>query len=130
MVGAAFIPGVIPGYNDRAVRLVEDHFVIPGCLPAGVEGSTFREALKQWVEPFIGHWPFMFNITSWNEWNEGTAIEPATETEPTIEDQSGDMLYTAGEDHQGWGCRRTEVLAEFLFGLTRSDQLPAAKPAN
>ena len=41
--GTAFVPNAMPGYNDRGVRLEEDHFVIPRRLsPQGVYHQPLR----------------------------------------------------------------------------------------
>ncbi len=66
------IPSIIPGYNDRGVRLSENHPVIPRQFqPDGAEGSFFDEALRQTVLPFMNPENPLALITSFNEWNEG-----------------------------------------------------------
>lgn len=71
--GLIFIPNVMPGYDDRKLR-----------------GGS-REALDRQAGQFYrNHWnmssqfvgdrqPFMF-ITSFNEWHEGSELEPGTES--------------------------------------------------
>ena len=83
------IPSIIPGYNDRGVRLSENHPVIPRQFqPDGAEGSFFDQALKQTVLPFMNPENPLALITSFNEWNEGTQIEPTQETGVTSQDYS------------------------------------------
>ncbi|MBN2555176.1 MAG: hypothetical protein JXA97_04485 [Anaerolineales bacterium] len=67
--GAWYVPAVIPGFSARRVSYQ---------LDLGVdrqEGATYdnqwREALAMGVEPAL------MTITSFNEWHEGTQIEPA-----------------------------------------------------
>lgn len=75
MQGKPFIPTVLPGYDDRGVRPKENHYVIPRKVG---DKSFFKESIKQTAFPFVDPKLKMFTITSWNEWNEGTQIEPAT----------------------------------------------------
>ncbi|MFN8390512.1 MAG: glycoside hydrolase family 99-like domain-containing protein [Bdellovibrionota bacterium] len=112
--GLEFIPGVLPGYNDRGVRLAENHFVIP----REIEGkNVFELTLNRLVRTFIDENQPFFAITSWNEWNEGTQIEPARSSPMTDEDVSGRDEYTAGESYRGYGEEYLDKLANFLKSL-------------
>ncbi len=70
--GVAFVPDVIPGFDDTAVRPEAHHPVIPRSLELFTGQSKTALAL---ADPRIR----MVMITSWNEWHEGTSIEPAEE---------------------------------------------------
>lgn len=111
--GERFIPGVLPGYNDRGVRLGAGHFVIPRTFDDGT--SFFVLMLRRAGLSLMDRFVPMITVTSWNEWNEGTNIEPATVTEPSTEDESeGAGFYTQGEMHRGAGCREVEELSTEL----------------
>ncbi|MCB0358889.1 MAG: glycoside hydrolase family 99-like domain-containing protein, partial [Bdellovibrionales bacterium] len=112
--GQMFIPTVLPGYNDRGVRLATDHFVVPRQGPSPGE-SFFEEALRQWALPFLDEQHPMLAVTSWNEWNEGTQIEPTRPSPETNRDrsESGDR-FSAGEILSGYGCRNLVVLRRFF----------------
>jgi hypothetical protein len=63
-----FIAGVAPGYDDHKVR--------PGNPPLDRQsGNTYRQS---WSNA-ISLNPDWITITSWNEWHEGTEIEPSIE---------------------------------------------------
>ncbi|MHA1451671.1 MAG: hypothetical protein ACTSRD_02280 [Promethearchaeota archaeon] len=63
-----FVAGVAPAYNDTVVR--------DGNAPFGREGGNFYE--DRWNDALSLH-PDWISITSWNEWHEGTEIEPSKE---------------------------------------------------
>lgn len=111
--GIDFFPGVLPGYNDRGVRPKEDHFVLPRTVQPG--GSDFFAlGLKQLVRPFaFRSKTFLYAITSWNEWNEGTQIEPAAPSASTAEDDTGKRQFTTGEIYYGYGRRYLDDLKQF-----------------
>lgn len=109
-LGQVFIPGIIPGYNDRGVRLGENHYVVP--RGESGQNSFFSRSLRLWggSEILDKKLPVVA-ITSWNEWNEWTAIEPTDFVPETIEDESGNAgLYTQGIKHQGFARRHIEEL--------------------
>jgi len=62
-----WIAGVMPGYDDRRVP----GRVSPSSIPRD-RGATYRES---WAGALASS-PTWITITSWNEWFEGTAIEP------------------------------------------------------
>lgn len=72
--GVPFIPTVIPGYDDRVLRPKINSF------PLERESSTgdyLLDLLLDISESSLSNSsPRMTIITSWNEWNEGTQIEP------------------------------------------------------
>lgn len=110
-LGIPFYPGVMPGYNDRGVRAKENHYVVPrstrGLEPLGIEGqrSFLIASLARWGAPFLDRRLPMLLVTSWNEWNEGTNIEPTVISPQTNDDSSGPArAYTAGEFFGGGGC--------------------------
>ena len=110
-MGIPFFPGILPGYNDRGVRAKENHPVVPREIGMDGAQSFFSAALHEWGGPFLDPVRPVMLITSWNEWNEGTNIEPATPSQPTNDDSSGEArAYTAGEFFGGSGCRALDEL--------------------
>jgi glycoprotein endo-alpha-1,2-mannosidase len=69
--GAWYVPSVIPGFSARRIGYSEDTF------EPRRDGATYD---LQW-EAALGVYvkPAMVTITSFNEWHEGTQIEPAAE---------------------------------------------------
>ncbi len=67
--GALYVPSVIPGMSAKRVGYAESTYV------ARDNGQTYND---QWTAALnTGVQPFMVTITSFNEWHEGTMIEPA-----------------------------------------------------
>ncbi|MGK3737125.1 MAG: glycoprotein endo-alpha-1,2-mannosidase [Bacillariaceae sp.] len=98
-----YIPSVSPGYNDRSVRLENDHPPLSRRVTAdSEEGSLFWYQLKKalpLVDPMVDN---IILVNSFNEWHEDTQIEPAVRvnsasasstTEP--ENLTGGLEYTA-----------------------------------
>jgi len=108
------VPLAFPGYNDRGVRLEADHYAIPREWASGAgEGSFFAEWLDRFALPLIDARLPMMLITSWNEWNEDTAIEPGAGGAPTTTDTSpSGTAYTQGYRYEGYGTRYLEILCE------------------
>jgi len=60
----------------------------------------------------------MILITSWNEWNEDTAIEPLDPSGPTKTDTSSTgNKYTQGYSYSGHGLRYLETLRNKVLAL-------------
>ena len=68
--GIYFVPGVIPGFDDRGY----DPISITPPIPRSLE--LFEAQLRTGLSMASGDLP-MILITSWNEWHEDTTIEPA-----------------------------------------------------
>ena len=115
-VGTGFIPGVSPGYNDKAVR--EGH---PGRaryfkgVPGSREGDLFRAMLREValpnVDPLAGS---VLMVNSFNEWYEDTQIEATAGTAPptTKDDSESSTFYTEGETYADYGYLYLDVLRE------------------
>lgn len=70
--GLAFIPDVMPGYDDTRLR-GEDRATVDR------EGGSFYRSFWNMASPFVTvDQPFLV-ITSFNEWHEGTEVEPSRE---------------------------------------------------
>lgn len=72
-LGVTFIPDATPGFNDTHVRPDAHHPPLP---PSAARFQRQMSMALAHVEPPLD----MLLITSWNEWNEDTAIEPSKES--------------------------------------------------
>lgn len=130
--GAAFVPSVIPGYNDRGVRFRRDHYAIPRqWSPGSADGSFLGEAIERLAMPFMDPNLQMAIVTSWNEWNEDTAIEPLAAAPPTSLDESDSgREFTQGHAYAGAGTLYLETLRDRFCAVagrvTRAGSAPAA----
>jgi hypothetical protein len=117
--GTAFVPGVIPGYNDRGVRPEANHYVIPRRLgPDGEEGGFFARGLRETGTDLLDDRARLLMITSFNEWHEWSQIEPARAAPPTTADVTGVELYTLGFPHDGYGFRYLELLRDAVVAVS------------
>lgn len=109
---ARIVPGVLPGYNDRGHRLNIDNYPIARQYSVDQnQGSMLREYLNQIGSRYLDDQLKMLVITSWNEWNEDTAIEPIKET-PESSNDSMNGAYAQGLKYGGSGFEAlTEVKA-------------------
>ncbi|MEM2057952.1 MAG: DUF5010 domain-containing protein [Thermoproteota archaeon] len=82
-LGIGFIPGVFPGYNDknRTIYYVEKDGKVDTMAPVvtrSVESfRRFCSEARKLVDPDVG----LINIASWNEWFEGSTVEPSKQYE-------------------------------------------------
>jgi glycoprotein endo-alpha-1,2-mannosidase len=116
------VPNVLSGYNDRGVRPSLDHYVIPRAwAPGAPEGSFLAELLRQVADPwFDPRAPLVF-VTSWNEWNEDTGIEPIRAAPATAADTATDgVSRTQGHAYEGFGTRYLEVLRDHYVAVAGS----------
>jgi len=66
--GKLFAPTVIPGFDDREIRT-------PGTLLKREDGGCYNRTWRA----ALGCDPDWVLVTSWNEWHEGSEIEPSLE---------------------------------------------------
>jgi hypothetical protein len=66
--GVLYVPAVTPGFTAKRIDYPPETYL------DRVAGQTFQDQWEAAVEPGIE--PFMVVITSFNEWHEGTQIEP------------------------------------------------------
>ena len=94
---AWYVPSVLPGFSARRVAYPDETFV------PRRDGRTYDEqweaALGEGVEPH------MVTITSFNEWHEGSQIEPA----------AAEAVDGAGQAYLGYG----PISPDGYLGLTR-----------
>lgn len=124
--GIPFVPNAMPGYNDRGVRLEENHYVIPRRLHAGGTITGFFERsldlARRYADPALR----MVTVTSFNEWHEWTQIEPARRSDRAA---AGDAArYTEGFPHDAYGFEYLEVLRERFGDVPATRAYTAADP--
>ena len=109
-----FVPSVIPGYSARGSRLRQHDDAVPGLWrPGAGEGSFFTHCFQQIGLPFVDPKLNMLLITSFNEWNEDTAIEPVAPAPSTRRDSSpSGRDYTQGYAYAGYGTTYLEAVRD------------------
>jgi len=140
-LGIPLIPQAMPAYNDRGVRLADDNYAWPHERNAGLAGSgqysTFAESIRvayralqsQSAAGVGGGLEPTIAITSWNEWNEDSSIEP---TKGIVGPSTNPATYTQGYLYQDYGFGHLEVLQTFLQPFHQSQpptQSPTPAPA-
>lgn len=115
-VGTAFVPGIAPGYNDRAVR--NGHPGRPRYFtddPTSKEGDIFRAMIEDIAKPLSDpKAQRMWTITSFNEWYEDTQIEPTAGDQPesATDDSDTGKYYTEGDRYPDYGNLYLDILRE------------------
>lgn len=118
------VPDVLPGINTRGTRLQVNEPAQPRqWLPGESSASTLQHELDQIARPVIeARLPLVF-VTSWNEWNEDTGIQPVGGI-PTSKDNSfTGSAYTQGYTYGGEGRADLGALRDFVgvaWGQVRS----------
>jgi glycoprotein endo-alpha-1,2-mannosidase len=122
------ISNVIPGYNDRAVRLASNNYPIPRRVHAdSAEGSTFNQMLAMGIQE--GDSSLGTAICSWNEWWEDSEIEPTVISPPTNKDGTTDFAYSKGYQYEGYGAKLLQmVLAQAGRNAEVAPQLALTDP--
>ena len=105
------IPDISSGFNDRGFRLPTDHPAqprqwLPGEGPASTLDHLFRCVALPEVDPAL---PIVM-VTSWNDWNEDTGIEPISGTPTRTDDSPSGDEYTQGYTYGGEGRAALRVL--------------------
>jgi len=115
-----FVPNIIPGYNDRALRPRSGHYVIPRQWEeGGTSGSLFSELFERLGVAYIDQKIPIMMITSWNEWNEDTAIEPLTPAPSTTHDYSGSgTRLTEGYSYSGFGETYLRIIRDKVVAVS------------
>ncbi len=121
-VGTAFIPGIAPGYNDRAVRKGHAGRARYFTDRAGSkEGDVFRAMIRDVAVPLAdpkANRTVM--VTSFNEWYEDTQIEATAGNAPTTskDDSETGKFYTEGDRYVDYGSLYLDILREAKEGAS------------
>jgi hypothetical protein len=105
------IPDVASGFNDRGFRLPTDHPAqprqwMPGDGPSSTLDHLFRCVALPELDPSL---PVVM-VTSWNDWNEDTGIEPIGGTATHSDDSPSGNAYTQGYSYGGEGRSAVQTL--------------------
>jgi glycoprotein endo-alpha-1,2-mannosidase len=105
------IPDIASGFNDRGFRLPTNHPAqprqwLPGEGPASTLDHLFRCVAIPEVSPTLP----MVMVTSWDDWNEDTGIEPISGTPTDVDDSPSGTAYTQGYTYGGEGRQALRVL--------------------
>jgi len=119
------IPDVQPGVNTRGVRLAVNEPAEPRqWLRGKSSGSTIEHFLNQIAAPVVEpSLPVVF-VTSWNEWNEDTAVQPVGGSPTSRDDSPTGAEYTQGYTYGGEGATALAAIRDFVavaWGEVRSD---------
>ncbi len=114
------IPDVGPGFNDRGFRLATNHPAqprqwLPGEGPASTLDHLFREVAIPELDPTLP----MVMVTSWDDWNEDTAVEPVGGTPTHLDDSITHTLYSQGYTYGGEEQSAVNVLRRDVALLDR-----------
>lgn len=109
-----YIPAVSPGYNDRSVRIENDHPPLSRRITSTAqEGSLLHYQLghaKQLADEKVDR---MILVNSFNEWHEDTQLEPAIGEPATLP-----WNLTKGIEYVGYG----ELYLDILGAATSKDE--------
>ncbi|HEX4434219.1 MAG TPA: hypothetical protein VH012_05285 [Acidimicrobiales bacterium] len=105
------IPDIASSFNDRGFRLPTNHPAqprqwLPGEGPASTLDHLFRCVALPSVDPKLP----MVMVTSWDDWNEDTGIEPIGGTPTHTDDSPSGEAYTQGYTYGGEGRAALRVL--------------------
>ncbi len=115
------IPDISSSFNDRGFRLTTNHPAQPrqwtaGAGPASTLDHLFRCVALPEIDPTLP----MVMVTSWNDWNEDTGIEPIGGTPTDVDDSPSGDAYTQGYTYGGEGRSAMETLRADVSLLNRS----------
>ena len=114
--GVAFIPDAQPGFDSLAVRPEEAAHVLPRALgPRSSQTSVFAASLAlagALVDPSLE----LLTVTSWNEWNEDSQIEPTAPAQST----AGPISVTQSYPFDAYGFAMLDRLRAFELGWEQS----------
>jgi hypothetical protein len=106
------LPVVQPGFNDRGFRLTTDHPAQSRqWLPGDGPSSTLDQMLRCVAIPELDPALPIVMVTSWDDWNEDTGIEPIPGTPTTRDDSPSGTAYTQGYQYGGEGTSEVHTLA-------------------
>jgi len=124
--GVKLVPNVTPGYNDRGVRHVVNHYVIPRQWSKDApDGSFLAESFDRLAFPFADPQLNLIMLTSWNEWNEDTQVEPV---QPAPEAGPQNRYWTEGFRFVGYGETYLKAVRDKVAAVAGRVQDKSGKP--
>lgn len=127
------LPVVQPGFNDRGFRLTTNHPAQPRqWLADDGPSSTLDQMLRCVAIPEVDPALPIVMVTSWDDWNEDTGIEPIPGTPTTKDDSPSGNAYTQGYAYGGEGTSEVRTLAKDVPLLDRAfarGEIGGAAPA-
>lgn len=75
-LGVTFIPGVMPGFDATHTANGANYYVIPRTLSPG-SSETLLGAMEAMAKPLVDPVLRTVALTTFNEWHEGTQVEPS-----------------------------------------------------
>jgi hypothetical protein len=123
--GVRFVPNAMPGYNDRGVRLAEDHYVIPRRMQLSSPATSLFERSIELARRFVDPTLPMLTITSFNEWHEWTQIEPARRS--TRQPSADPASFTQGFPHDAYTFEYLEVIRDRLGNDSPTPTTPTVR---
>jgi len=115
------LPVVQPGFNDRGFRLATNHPAQPRqWLPGDGPSSTLDQMLRCVAIPEVDPALPIVMVTSWDDWNEDTGVEPIPGTPTTKDDSPSGTDYTQGYQYGGEGTSEMRTLARDVKVLDRA----------
>lgn len=114
--GKGYIPIVVPGYNDRAVRPDADHTAFPRQADDTLHDGTTFEVILDMAKDYLTATPNIIQITSFNEWWEDSIIEPTING--WISENRAPFDYTQGFRYYGFGEHYLQILLERTKGTS------------
>jgi hypothetical protein len=115
------LPVVQPGFNDRGFRLTTNHPAQPRQWLAGDgPSSTLDQMLRCVAIPEVDPALPIVMVTSWDDWNEDTGIEPIPGTPTTKDDSPSATAYTQGYQYGGEGSSEVHTLVRDVKLLDRA----------
>ena len=114
------LPEVQPGFNDRGYRLATNHPALPRqWLPGEGPSSTLDHFFRCVAIPELDPALPIVMVTSWDDWNEDTGVEPIPGTPTTKDDSPAGNAYTQGYQYGGEGTSELAVLTQDIALLDR-----------
>jgi hypothetical protein len=127
------LPDVQPGFNDRGFRLPANHPAEPRqWLPGEGPSSTLDHMFRCVAIPELDAALPIVMVTSWDDWNEDTGVEPIPGTPTTHDDSPTGNAYTQGYPYGGEGTSAEQTLASDVRLLDQAyahGEVGAAAPA-
>jgi hypothetical protein len=112
---------VQPGFNDRGFRLTTNHPAQPRqWLPGDGPSSTLDQMFRCVAIPEVDRALPILMVTSWDDWNEDTGVEPIPGTPTTRDHSPSGTDYTQGYQYGGEGTSEVRTLARDVGVLDRA----------